>query len=126
MRILIADDSAIMREHLGDALSGLENVRIAGVASDGNQALELIHTLDPDVVILDIRMPHRSGIDVLERIRKENHRPVVIVFTNYPFPQYRKKCEQAGADYFFDKSSESHRVIATLESLAKDSRFSGQ
>ncbi len=118
MRVIIADDSEIMREHLADALSNLANLEIVGSASSGSQALESIRRLNPDVVVLDIRMPGGSGIDVMEQIKRDTTCPVVIMFTNYPFPQYRKKCEQAGADFFFDKSSESQRLIETIEALA--------
>jgi DNA-binding NarL/FixJ family response regulator len=118
MRVIIADDSEIMREHLADALSNLANLEIVGSASSGSQAFESIRRLNPDVVVLDIRMPGGSGIDVLEQIKRDTTCPVVIMFTNYPFPQYRKKCEQAGADFFFEKSSESQRLIETIEALA--------
>ena len=118
MRVLIADDSEIMREHLTEALSGYSQIEIVGEAGDSDQAIESVRALAPDVVILDIRMPNGSGIDVLEQVKKNLTPPVVIMFTNYPFPQYRKKCREAGAEFFFDKSSESHKVIETLESLA--------
>jgi len=68
-------------------------------------------------VILDIRMPGGSGIDVLEDIKKINAAPIVIILTNYPYPQYRKKCMAAGADYFFDKSSEFEKVTEVLKKL---------
>ena len=68
------------------------------------RALESVRELVPDVVILDIRMPGDSGIEVLEKMKKNVDPPVVIMFTNYPFPQYREKCRQAGAEFFFDKS----------------------
>jgi len=61
-------------------------------------------------------MSNGNGIEVLEQVKKSVAAPVVIMFTNYPFPQYRKKCSEAGAEFFFDKSSESHKVIETLES----------
>lgn len=122
MRVVIADDSKIMRERLVEALSGLKDVEIAGSVSSGAQALKIIRKIKPDVALLDIRMPEGSGIEVLEQIKQDASCPIVIMFTNYPFPQYRKKCEQAGADFFFDKSGESQRMIETLESLA--SRFS--
>lgn len=124
MKILIADDSEIMRDHLADALTGNDDIEIIGSAGDGREAIESIHQLSPDVVILDIKMQHSNGIEVLERVKQNASPPVVIMFTNYPFPQYRRKCAEAGADYFFDKSSESHKVIETLESLV--GRFTGQ
>ncbi|MBW7996513.1 MAG: response regulator transcription factor [Candidatus Glassbacteria bacterium] len=118
MKVLIADDSEIMCEHLTDALTGYSDIEIVGRAGDGRQAVESIRKLEPDVVILDIRMQNGNGIEVLEQVKKDKLPPVVIMFTNYPFPQYRKKCAEAGADFFFDKSSESHKVIETLETLA--------
>ena len=118
MKVLIADDSAIMREHLADALSGYSRIEIVGEAVNGQQALESVRRLAPDVVILDIRMPDGNGIEVLEQLKKSEGPPVVIMFTNYPFPQYRNKCREVGAEYFFEKSSESHKVIETLEVLA--------
>ena len=69
------------------------------------------------MVILDIRMPNGSGIDVLREIKKNEHAPIVIMITNYPYPQYQKKCEAAGADYFFDKATEIGKVTEVLEQL---------
>ena len=55
-----------------------------------------------------------SGISVLEAIKRDEHPPVLNMLTNYPYPQYRKKCMDAGADYFFDNSSEVQRVTEVL------------
>jgi len=120
MRVFIADDSAVLRKHLIRVLSACENIEIVGEAKDSLQAVEFIQKLMPDVVILDIRMPGSSGIDVLQTIKKENASPIFIVFTNYPYPQYRRKCLEAGAEYFFDKSTESEKMIEVLEQLTGD------
>jgi DNA-binding NarL/FixJ family response regulator len=117
MKIFIADDSAVVRERLKEMLSEIPEVKIIGQAEDGLQATNLIEELNPDVVVLDIRMPRGNGIDVLEKIKKNNPALIVIMLTNYPYPQYRKKCMKAGADYFFDKSSEFEKVTEVLEKL---------
>jgi DNA-binding NarL/FixJ family response regulator len=117
MKIFIADDSAVFRERLIEMLSELPEIEIIGQAEDGIQATKLIEKLNPDVVILDIRMPGGSGIDVLEDIKKINAVPIVIILTNYPYPQYRKKCMKAGADYFFDKATEFEKVTEVLIKL---------
>jgi len=78
------------------------------------QAIEHIRQQGPDVVILDIKMPGGNGIDVLNEIEKNDQVPVVIMLTNYPYPQYKKKCMDAGADFFFDKSREFEKVIEVL------------
>jgi YesN/AraC family two-component response regulator len=73
--------------------------------------------LRPDVVILDIRMPENNGIQVLEAIKKSAAAPVVIMLTAFPYPQYRKKCLEAGAEYFFDKATEFEQVAEVLKKI---------
>ena len=117
MRLFIADDSEILRVRLIDMLSEIEGIEIIGQAKDSLDAIESIQKLNPHVVILDIRMPRINGIKVLEAIKKNNQSPKVIIFTNYPYPQYRKRCMDAGADFFFDKSTEFEKLIDTVKYL---------
>ena len=78
-------------------------------------------------MVLDIRMPIQSrsemptgsGMEVLAQVKEEEPPPVIIMLTNYPYPQYRRKCIEAGADYFFDKSTEFRKVAEVLETLAQ-------
>lgn len=118
MRILIVDDSAIVRERLAAMMAQLsESIELIGHAQDAQEAREAIECLKPDLVVLDIRMPAGNGIDVLREIKKETSGPVVLILTNYPYPQYRKTCMQAGADYFFDKSAEFGKIAEVLQEL---------
>jgi DNA-binding NarL/FixJ family response regulator len=117
MRIFIADDSAIVRERLIEMLSDLKGVEIIGQAGEGLEALNSIQKLKPDVVILDIQMPNGNGIDVLQKIKKKRRRPILIILTNYSDSAYRTKCMDAGADFFFDKSTEFDEVIKVLRCL---------
>ncbi len=117
MRVLIVDDSTLICERLKDVLSELTEIEIVGEARDGLEAVNFIRKLNPDVVILDIRMPKKNGIEVLQDIKKNEPHPIVIVLTNYPYPQYRKKCIEAGAEFFFDKSTEFDKVPKVLEQL---------
>jgi DNA-binding NarL/FixJ family response regulator len=120
MRLFIADDSEILRVRLVDMLSEIEGIEIIGQAQESLEAIESIQKLDPHVVILDIRMPQVNGIQVLKAIKKNNHHLKVIIFTNYPYPQYRKRCTDLGADFFFDKSSEFEKLIDTVRYLTHD------
>ena len=122
MKVFIADDSAIVRESLTDMLSELPEIEIIGQAEDGLQATNIITKLNPDVVILDIRMPRGNGIDVLQNIKKNNPALIVIMLTNYPYPQYRKKCMDLGADFFFDKSTEFEKVTEVCKQLIQYSQ----
>ena len=116
MKVFIADDSEVVCERLTTMLSELPGIEIIGQG----ESIESIRRLHPDVVILDIRMPGGSGIDVLEDIKKINTALVVIVLTNYPYPQYRKKCMALGAEYFFDKATEFEKVTEVLETLIQN------
>jgi DNA-binding NarL/FixJ family response regulator len=117
MKVFIADDSALMRERLAAMLSELPDLDIVGQAGNGIDAITSIRTLLPDAVILDIRMPKKSGIEVLKEIKKKEPAPLVIMFTNYPYPQYRDRCLHAGADYFFDKANEVEQLLQVLNAL---------
>ena len=99
-------------------LADLENIEVIGQAQDALEAIESIPKLNPQVVILDIRMPRGSGLDVLKAVKKNKDSPKIIIFTNYPYPQYRKKCLEAGADYFFDKHTEFEKLFEVLKQLA--------
>ena len=122
MKVFIADDAQVIRERLSALLSDIEGIEVIGEAQDGLEARDSIRELKPDVVILDIRMPWRSGIDVLRDIKESNPDIKVIILTNYPYPQYRKRCMEEGADFFFDKPSEFEKVIEVIEGLFPDSK----
>jgi DNA-binding NarL/FixJ family response regulator len=126
LKVVVADDSELMRERLVAMISELETVELVGQASDANEALEIIQRLQPDVAILDIRMPGGGGIRVLETIKQEATPPVVIMLTAFPYPQYRRKCLQAGADYFTDKSTEFHSVGEVLRQLGCEKSSDGR
>jgi DNA-binding NarL/FixJ family response regulator len=120
MKVLIVDDSAVVRVRLADLLLEVEGVESVAQAENGQQALELVKSLKPDVAIVDVRMPRRSGIDLLEDVRKSRQTLKVIMLTNYPTPENREKCLSLGADYFFDKSSEIEEVVNVLKYLRED------
>ncbi len=117
IRVFIADDSATVRDRLAALLSDMPEVDIVGQAQDAAEVIVAIERLRPDVVILDIRMPAGSGIGVLRSLHTRLDRPKFIMLTNYPFLQYRRACLEAGASYFFDKSSEFDKIPQALQQL---------
>ena len=123
LKLYIADDSALLRDRLRTLIADLDFVELVGQAGDAQQAIKEIQKLEPDVLILDIRMPEGNGSLVLEALDRasDKPKPVVIVLTAYPYPQYRRKYLKAGADYFFDKATEFERVITVLEQLVEGS-----
>jgi DNA-binding NarL/FixJ family response regulator len=122
MKVLIVDDSTIVRVRLADLVLEIEGVESVAQAQDALRGLDLVKTMKPDVAIFDVRMPKRSGIDLLEDVKRIGQAPKVIMLTNFPTPENREKCFSLGADYFFDKSSEIEQVIDVLKNLEQDSR----
>ncbi len=121
MKVFIVDDSALVRERIIAMISENPGLEITGQAKNAQEGINSILKLKPDVVILDIRMPGGNGIEVLTNIKKNKSAPTIIILTNYPYPQYRKKCMEAGADYFFDKSTEFNKIIEVIKKLIKES-----
>ena len=120
MKVFIVDDSRAFRKELINLLSKLKEVEIVGQAQDSVKAMEAIQRLKPDGVILGIPIPGGNGIRLVKNIKKDKLAPIVIILTHYPYRQYRKKYMDAGADFFFDKSTEFEKVIDVLKKLIKD------
>jgi len=117
LRVFIADDSEAVRERLRELVSEVDSVKVVGEAGDGAEALEGIVDCQPHVVILDIRMPQFNGFDVLDLLAGEESRPVIIVLTAFAYRQYRERCLEAGATYFFDKATEFEQIAGVLGGL---------
>ena len=115
--VFIVDDSPVVRDRLAAMISELPNIEIVGHADIAFEAIYSIRRLRPAVVVLDISMPGGSGMYVLETVKKDRPVPMVIMLTNFAHEQYRQKCLQLGADYFFDKSTEFERVIDVLRGI---------
>jgi len=121
MRVFIVEDSEVVRERLITMLSEIKGVEIVGEAENTVEAIKAIREQRPIVVILDLRLTAGNGIEVLKGLRQEQIPAMVIVLTNYPYPQYRKRCMDLGADYFFDKSTEFEKVSQVLKQLIRNS-----
>ena len=113
-RVLIVDDSEQVRERLISLLSEHPKIRIVGQAGNGKEAMDAVNDQMPDTVILDIRLPGKSGIQLLKEIKAAHPEITVIMLTNYDFEQYRKQCTQFGADHFFNKTLEFEKVVNVL------------
>jgi len=120
LRVVLVEDSPIIRARLAESLSEIPNLEIVGHAESESDALSLLDSGGWDAVVLDLQLRQGTGLGVLRRL-KQGGRPshsTVIVFTNYAFPQYRDRSLSFGADFFFDKAREFHRVRDVLADLA--------
>jgi DNA-binding NarL/FixJ family response regulator len=118
LKVFIADDSVVVRGRLKEALEDLGSVKIIGESGNAEQAIADIHRLDPQVVIIDIRMPGGGGLPVLKDLKTRTPTRVAIILTSFPYEQYRATYLAAGADYFFDKTTDIPRMTATLNEMA--------
>lgn len=117
LRIVVVDDSVVVRDHLNRVFAKIEGCRIVGLAADGEEGLSMIRALEPHVVILDISMPHRNGIEVLREIRKENSSMVIVMFTADPSVVLEEICLKEGADYYLDKTHAFELIDICMDQL---------
>jgi DNA-binding NarL/FixJ family response regulator len=117
LSVIIIDDSPAIRRRLVEMIAEQVGVQVVAEAGDTLEGLELTERLGPDVVIVDIRMPGRSGTGMLEDLKALERKPTVIVLTNYPYIAYRRRCISLGADHFFDKSTQFDRVLQVLREM---------
>jgi CheY-like chemotaxis protein len=103
LKVVVADDSPLIRGLVADSFSSLKGVKIVGMAEDGFQAISMITQLQPDIVVLDISMPHKSGLEVLKHIRRHDKSVVIVMFTADTSMVLREACIEAGANYYLEK-----------------------
>jgi CheY-like chemotaxis protein len=117
MRLLIVDDSAVIRERLVTQLKEITGVDIVGQAESLAQAIGALRQLKPDVMTLDLRLPDGNGLDVLRLIQRERLPTVVIVLTSYSYPQYDKRARASGAYAFLNKNRDFAMIPELLRAL---------
>lgn len=106
IRVLIVDDSAVVRAVLREGLGHFPDLEVAGVAHNGRQGLEMVASLRPDAVVLDVQMPEMTGLEFLDRLPSEDsRRPVVLVFSSgsKEHTELTMECLSRGAQEFLDK-----------------------
>jgi DNA-binding NarL/FixJ family response regulator len=113
--VLVMDDAAVVRSLLAAMLAEIDSVENVIQAEDAASALRLVDEHEPDIAILDIKVPGsgvvQNGIDVLRQVKGAHPETKVIMLTNHATERYRSECQKAGADYFYDKSSEFEQLL---------------
>ena len=123
IRVLIADDHAILRRGLKEILMReLDNV-IWGEAENGQQVLDQVQSHDWDLLILDITMPGRGGLDVLKNLRTLRPKLPVLVLSMHPEDQYGKRVLKAGASGYMNKESAPEELIEAVRKLLGGGRY---
>lgn len=119
MRVVIADDSFLIRERLQEMLGKFNQVEVVGSLKNGAEALKALQTLKPELAIIDIKMPGLSGLEILTEIRKENKALIFVILTLYSTDYYQQMALDGGADFFFSKVDDFEKVSTLVADMLK-------
>lgn len=123
IRILIADDHPIVREGFKQVLSETTDMVVADEAGNGQEVLNLLRNNTYDVILLDISMPGRSGLEILKEVRSDYPKLPVLIVSIYPEEQYAVRAFRAGASGYLTKASAPHELIAAIRKISKGGRY---
>jgi len=117
IRILICDDHPVVREGLVTILTRQKDIRVIGEAKDGEEACRLYDTLLPDILLLDLRMPKKDGLEVITELMSRTPSPRIIVLTTYEATEDIRLALTAGAKGYMLKDTESPQVWDTVRKV---------
>ncbi len=123
IKILIADDHAIVREGLKQILAETADMVVGGEATNGHEVLEHVRREDWDLVLLDLAMPGKDGLDTLKELKQEKPKLPVLVLSIYPEEQYAVRLLKAGASGYLTKESAPEELIAAIRKVSQKGKY---
>lgn len=123
IRVVIAEDQAMLRGALSTLLSLEKDIEMVAEASDGEEALQRVLELKPDILITDIEMPRRSGIDVAEALRARNLATRVLIVTTFSRPGYLQRALNAGVFGYVLKDASSDELAEAVRRVHRGERY---
>lgn len=123
IRVVLADDHVFVRDGIKSLLENEANIEVVGEAIDGADALEVVAATQPDLLIVDIRMPNLTGIEVVEKLRSENNNVKIIMLSMHESEEYVLKSIKAGADGYLLKGSSKEEFLKALHSVAVGGKY---
>ncbi|MFF0344593.1 response regulator [Kribbella sp. NPDC004875] len=118
VRVVVADDQTVVRDGLVTLLKLLPGIDVVAAASDGQEAVHLVAEHDPDVLLVDLRMPTMDGVEATRRVRAEHPRTEVVVLTTYSDDDSVLSALRAGARGFLTKDADAESIGRALEAAA--------
>ena len=118
IRVLVTDDQPLIREALAALLTSVDGIEVVGSAADGASAVRLARILEPDVVLMDIRMPVMDGVEATRQVRTLPRPPAVVVLTTFDLDEYVLAAVRAGASGFLLKDGDADDLVAGIRSAA--------
>jgi len=123
IRVVLADDHVFVRDGIKSLLENEANIEVVGEAIDGADALEVVTAHKPDLLIVDIRMPHLTGIEVVEKLRSDNNNVKIIMLSMHESEEYVLKSIKAGADGYLLKGSSKDEFLKALHTVANGGKY---
>jgi DNA-binding NarL/FixJ family response regulator len=129
LKTLIVEDNRLNRDTLRGLFARHFSWMIVEVASDGREAMQKVDSFRPDFILMDIRLPDESGLELTKKIKLTNSDVKVLILTGHHYPEYKEMAARCGADGFLVKGGSSKEILAVVESLfpkAKESINAGK
>jgi two-component system nitrate/nitrite response regulator NarL len=123
IRVALADDHVFVRDGIKSLLENEANIEVVGEATDGLEALKIVESCKPDLLILDIRMPNMTGIEVVEKLRSQNNLVKIVMLSMHESEEYVLKSIKAGADGYLLKGSSKEEFLKALQTIANGGKY---
>ncbi len=123
IRVVLADDHVFVRDGIKSLLENEANIEVVGEAIDGADALEVVAETKPDLLIVDIRMPNLTGIEVVEKLRSEKNTVKIIMLSMHESEEYVLKSIKAGADGYLLKGSSKEEFLKALHTVSAGGKY---
>jgi len=123
IRVLIVDDHAIVRQGLRRILEEADGMNVEGEAANGIEALKMMRAAEWDIVLLDISMPEKNGIDTLKQIMDRNKEAQVLVLSMYPEDQYAVRMMKAGASGYLTKETAPEQLVKAIRTVVAGKKY---
>ncbi|WP_035671349.1 response regulator transcription factor [Flavobacterium sp. 83] len=123
IRVVLADDHVFVRDGIKSLLENEVNIEVVGEATDGLEALKIVETTQPDLLILDIRMPNMTGIEVVEKLRSQNNMVKIVMLSMHESEEYVLKSIKAGADGYLLKGSSKEEFLKAVHTVANGGKY---
>lgn len=123
IRVVLTDDHVFVRDGIKSLLENEANIKVVGEATDGLEALKVIEEETPDLLILDIRMPNLTGIEVVEKLRAQNNQVKIIMLSMHESEEYVLKSIKAGADGYLLKGSSKEEFLKAVQTVSNGGKY---
>jgi DNA-binding NarL/FixJ family response regulator len=123
IRVLIVDDHPVVRLGLRTMLESEEDISVVAMAATGREAIELAQSSEPEVVLIDLRMPGMSGVEAITQLHRDRPEIRILVLTNYTEEEYIRQAFQAGAMGYLLKNTPPEEIVKAIHEVHQERRY---